>query len=609
VSAGKRLLSNLVYSQNPSLISGLYMFDELFREGELGLYELIINHLQAYGTIPTQLTVEEKLGDVLVAAPEPLEFYMHEVENRYIQSELKKVAFGIQSSLNNQDPLKALEDVVSKISELSVTKERKSIIDFRYVADMIHAEYVSGLKNEDFSSLRFGWETLDKMTGGLRGGDVGTILGRPACLSGDTVICVSKGTCKDGTNYTLKQLYECFNGLGIKSNNTSGVGEGSLDREWDLSTPTKINSLKERSNIDLNEVVDIMYSGTKVTYTITTESGKNIRATNDHKFKVPHGSFKALWELKVGDYVVCRADQQATRSLIHARGDAKCEVTGEMIVSIDKFGEEDTYDVSMAYPYNNFVANDFVVHNSGKTFLGLHIAHNDWRGGGSPLFVSMEMSKLQIVQRLTAMTSHQKLSNLIKGMMSTKHYAMVTSTLEANSLVERPFWVLDGKLSATVEDIVFKCRQLHPTSVIVDGAYLLRHQNKKLDRWSRMTENAEGLKQQLSTDLDIPVLASYQFSREVAKKKKKDGEKAGLEDIYGSDAIGQLSSVVLGLFEEESIETEIRRKVDILKGRQGEKGSFLINWNFTKMDFSEILSKYDANGVLIQDTTGLSFLG
>lgn len=44
-------------------------------------------------------------------------------------------------------------------------------------------------------------------------------------------------------------------------------------------------------------------------------------------------------------------------------------IHSEKIISITKLGEEMTYDIEMQSPYNNFVANDIIVHNSGKTSL------------------------------------------------------------------------------------------------------------------------------------------------------------------------------------------------------------------------------------------------
>ena len=65
-------------------------------------------------------------------------------------------------------------------------------------------------------------------------------------------------------------------------------------------------------------------------------------------------------------------------------------------------------------------------------------------------------------------------------------------------------------------------------------------------------------------------------------------EKVTGDDIGYSDAIFQVSSLVLGLFEEDSVETLKQRMVEILKGRSGEVGHFFTHWNFEQMIFSEI---------------------
>ena len=133
--------------------------------------------------------------------------------------------------------------------------------------------------------------------------------------------------------------------------------------------------------------------------------------------------------------------------------------------------------------------------------------------------------------------------------------------------------------------------QLQPDVVFIDGAYLIRHESKN-QRWERLTYIAEGIKQRIAEDLDMPVIISYQFNRGADKK----GADATLADIAYTDSIGQLSSVVLGILEEESIETSNSRKIKVLKGRDGQVGEFKINWNFDNgpnfMDFTEIEDEY-----------------
>jgi RecA/RadA recombinase len=67
-------------------------------------------------------------------------------------------------------------------------------------------------------------------------------------------------------------------------------------------------------------------------------------------------------------------------------------VVPEKIISIKSVGEKETYDIKCFSPYNNFIANGFVVHNSGKTTLALHAIESAQRAGGVCAFVDMEHS-------------------------------------------------------------------------------------------------------------------------------------------------------------------------------------------------------------------------
>lgn len=270
-----------------------------------------------------------------------------------------------------------------------------------------------------------------------------------------------------------------------------------------------------------------------------------------------------------------------------------------VIDSVEPIEAAECQCIMVSHPSHLYVTDDYVTtHN---TFMELYIANNDWEKGGVPLFLSMEMMLSILGKRLAAMSSHKPLTHLLKGMLTTKAFNHLVKTLELNKEKKHPFWLCDGNMASTVDDVIMLCRQLKPTSCFIDGAYLLRHSNPRISRFDRITENAEMIKQRIATDLGIPCVCSYQFSREVAKKakNKKTQEKAGLEDIYGSDAIGQLSTISLGLFEDETVETQVRRKVDIMKGRNGETGDFLIHWDFLGMNFSEVK----------KDTSELQFTG
>jgi replicative DNA helicase len=229
----------------------------------------------------------------------------------------------------------------------------------------------------------------------------------------------------------------------------------------------------------------------------------------------------------------------------------------------------------------------------GKTMQMLYAARTPWQAGNRVLFVSMEMKPLAIHQRLSALHATIPMTKLKTGNLTTKARDKLKTVLTEVKGAKAPLWVVDGNFTATVEDIWVMSRQLKPDVIFVDGGYLLKHPTER-DRFKRVAENADLIKQQLS-DL-APVVCSWQFSRDAAKKKLKgklahQQQQAGLEDIGYTDAIGQVSSVVLALFEEESVETVGQRRIEIIKGRNGEKGRFRTRWDWIRMRFDELVDE------------------
>jgi replicative DNA helicase len=230
---------------------------------------------------------------------------------------------------------------------------------------------------------------------------------------------------------------------------------------------------------------------------------------------------------------------------------------------------------------------------AGKSWLTLYGALHNFKRKLDPgvkrrnvLFVSMEMMTVPILQRLSSMYTGCPISDLKSG-FSSDTYLKFDMTLEFMSKEENRMYVVDGNLAASVEDIYSLADSLNCSTIYVDGAYLLRHKNIKLDRFTRAAENIELMKR-YTTDLGMVTFSSWQFNREATKKKGKGNEDAGLEDIGYSDAIGQISSVVLGLFIDDSAESVGKRNVRVLKGRNGEVGQFSINWDFKKMNFDQV---------------------
>lgn len=226
----------------------------------------------------------------------------------------------------------------------------------------------------------------------------------------------------------------------------------------------------------------------------------------------------------------------------------------------------------------------------GKTWLMLYSALHRWQKHKIPtVFCSMEIMMLGILQRIAALLLHKPFKQIQKGSLTTQGKKALFAMLDELAQGDVPFIVIDGNLAATVDDIWSYAAQIGAGSVYIDGAYLLRDPKLRgAPKHERVAEIARDIKMRIATDLGIPATTSYQFNREMVKNAKKDRDKSEtLSQLAGSDELGQLASLVLGLFDDDTIENEVQRNVEIIKGRNGEIGSYPINWNFLNMDFSE----------------------
>jgi replicative DNA helicase len=223
----------------------------------------------------------------------------------------------------------------------------------------------------------------------------------------------------------------------------------------------------------------------------------------------------------------------------------------------------------------------------GKTWMMLYIALNNWRlHKKNVLFVSMEMNPLAIAQRVTSMYAQVPYKQLLKSQFSTPTYTKFLDSMKTFSTEEADFWVIDGNLAMGVEDVYDLADLLGCHAVVIDGAYLLQNRDGRLDRYARVAENTRIIKRATGA-LMMPTFASWQFARSAVKDKKDKEKKPGLEDIGSSDEIGQISSLVLAMDQDDSVETLVRRWIRCAKGRAGQVGGFPINWLFDVMNFEQ----------------------
>lgn len=168
------------------------------------------------------------------------------------------------------------------------------------------------------------------------------LFGPSQCLAGETQIRINRA--KTGASWTIEKLYRAYHG------NLPG---------FNASIPTKVRSFTGKT-IRLHDVLDVVYSGRKMVYTLTLADGKSIRLTSDHRVMTRNGFIKA-GELRLNDEIMV--------DNIRTIGSGQGIPSYSKMVSFVPSEETDVYDIKCADPHHNFVANDIVVHNCGKDRL------------------------------------------------------------------------------------------------------------------------------------------------------------------------------------------------------------------------------------------------
>lgn len=193
------------------------------------------------------------------------------------------------------------------------------------------------------------------------------------------------------------------------------------------------------------------------------------------------------------------------------------------------------------------------------------------------LFISMEMTAIQILARLCGIRARISPALIRRGDITTEIEELILTTanipnlyLHVPDMKKRNYSSIVSSIVATKPDVVF-----------IDGAYLIKSERKRERIFEEVKDVIEHLKG-IAITFDIPIICSYQLNRASASRK----EDLDLTHLALSDALGQTASAVIGI-----IETEVptQRRFEVIANRDGETDDFFTNWNWDYSDFSEIM--------------------
>jgi replicative DNA helicase len=188
---------------------------------------------------------------------------------------------------------------------------------------------------------------------------------------------------------------------------------------------------------------------------------------------------------------------------------------------------------------------------------------------------SLEMSREQLVMRMLSMLSGVPLQNIRKGFISEEDWGkLLNAALELSS---RDIYIDDNPTLSTTE-LRIKSRKLKKEKgveiIFVDYLQLLRPPHRRSSRQEEVAEISRNLKA-LAKELEVPVVALAQLSRQVEHRSDKRPQ---LADLRESGQIEQDADLIIFIHRPEyykknpSPEEEGIAEIIVAKQRQGPTG-------------------------------------
>ncbi len=307
------------------------------------------------------------------------------------------------------------------------------------------------------------------------------------------------------------------------------------------------------------EIADACYLGNESLETILNDTEKRI--------------FQLLQSRVGGDYVPIREIVLQALDRIEQASKTQGTVTGIPTGFVD-----------LDYRLSGLQKSDLILlaarPSMGKTALALNIAqYVAFHENMAVAIFSLEMSKEQLVNRLFSLESRVDAQLLRSGNLSDADWEKL---IEGAGTIGSSHLIIDDTPGITVSELRSKCRKYkleHDLQlVIIDYLQLMSGSRRTDSRQQEISDISRALKQ-LARELQVPVIALSQLSRQVEQRPE---HRPMLSDLRESGAIEQDADVVMFIYRDDYYNKDSDNKgiaeVIIAKQRNGPIGTVNLVW-------------------------------
>ena len=226
----------------------------------------------------------------------------------------------------------------------------------------------------------------------------------------------------------------------------------------------------------------------------------------------------------------------------------------------------------------------------GKTSFALGMAVHAALAARPVLFFSLEMSQIELAQRLLCAEARVDAMRIRNGKLHESDWSKISHA--AGRLAEAKLFV-DDNPHLTVMEIRAKARRLKSRLgdlglVVVDYLQLMTGRTSAENRQVEVSEISRGLKI-LARELETPVVALSQLSRNLEMRADK---KPVLADLRESGSLEQDSDVVMFIYRDEIYNRDTADKgmaeIHVAKHRNGPTGEVQLSFIGHQMRFANM---------------------
>lgn len=198
-------------------------------------------------------------------------------------------------------------------------------------------------------------------------------------------------------------------------------------------------------------------------------------------------------------------------------------------------------------------------------------------------YFSLEMQKMTLMKRLTALLSGLSIGSIVHGTCTASQNQIMKLQNAVSKIYEMPLYIHDEGLR-NESDLFSRIRYMAKMNGVkvffIDHLGLVKHSNRMMKRVEQLDDITQQLLH-LAQELDIAIIPLCQLRRDA------EGKEPSLNDLKDSGAIEQNADVCIFLHHERSRGEEefLEAKVIVSKNRDGACG-------FAEMNFYPKLTKF-----------------